>query len=386
MNSFDIMMNGVVGYTILAASKHPEPKKGQSWLDTLQEWRENPNLQSDYKVSAPKRDLIENKHYFAPPFTQTPFTNALSAKQPATTEAAYNEAVARLKALMNELTTLAINEQGIRSELGYLLDMNEFSFSLISEGESKRLELIKQEVKNGGDTSVIIDAVEHYFSFGSSIPTYALNFFDYASDKFEGLPTAQIMQDLSTIKGWWDNNSTENLTLDDDTTLGFFRTLDSKGNTTNITLFVSLPDGVEMEFNATNLDDENSQILFDMFKQRENLKNANANLSEYLKNLNANLKENSNTNLNLSRLNSNANLSAPNSNANLHLSENLSWQRKFYFADSKVLNFSENVKTRLNFDENLNAENSSTNSKTKFSANSLLQNLLQDIAVDKNAF
>lgn len=350
MNSFDIMMNGVVDYTKYADSKRPEPKQGQSWLDTLQEWRENPNLQSDYKVATPKRDLIESKHYFAPPFTQTPFKNALSIKQPATTEIAYNEAVARLKALMNELTTLAINEQGTRSELGYLLDINELGFSLISEGESQRLEFIKEQVRNNGDKGAIVNAIEGYFMFGETILTYALNFFDYASDKFEGLPIQQIMQDLSTIKGWWDNNSTENLSLDDGTKVGFTRKLDSNGNITQTTLFVSLPNSVEMKFNATNLDDENSQILFEMFKQRENLKNANANLSTL----------------------------------NLNLSENLKWQTKFNFANSNA-KFGENLNAHLNFSEILNAQNSGTNLKTRFGTNSLLQGLLQGITNDKNA-
>lgn len=294
---FDIL-TGIIGYTKLAASKHLEPKDGQSWLDALQEWRENPNLQSNYKVATPKIDLIENKHYLTPPFTQTPFKNALSAKQSATTEAAYNEAVARLKGLMNELTTLAFNEQGARSELSYLLDTSEFAFSLISEGESQRLELIKKEVKSGGDKNTVVSAIESYFMFGESIPTYALNFFDYASDKFEGLPTAQIMQDLSTVKGWWDNNSKESLTLDDGTKLGFLR--DDNG----ITVFISLPSGVEIKFDKVNLDDENSQILFEIFKQREDLKDSNINLNENLKmlalrtNFNKNSSKNLNTNSN----------------------------------------------------------------------------------------
>lgn len=343
MGAYDILIDGVTSYTKYATSKRPDPKQGQSWLDTLQEWRENPNLQSDYKVATPKRDLVENKHYFSPPFTQTPFKNALSTKQPTTTETAYNEAVANLKSLMNELTTLAINEQGTKSELGYLLDINELGFSLISEGESQRLEFIKKQVKNNGDKDAIVNAIEGYFMFGETILTYALNFFDYASDKFEGLPMEQIMQDLSTIKGWWDNNSKERLTLDDGTKIGFTQSFDNNGNVTYTTLFITLPNGVEIKFDEVNLESKNSQILFEMFKQRENLQ------SKDEKSNKVNLNENSKTNLSLNNTNLNRNANTINSHLNLN---------EFF-----------NTKTNSN----------------KYSNDSLLKALLQGVSSDENS-
>lgn len=333
-------------------------------------WK-NPNLQSEFKVSGTYKQLLRDEQkgleweqymtLSSPPATQTPFKDALSAKQPVTTETAYNEAMSRLLNLIDELGTLAINEQGIRSELGYMLSSAYNGFRQRAEENYDWLQLIKQALKSGDNTAEdIVFGVEKYFSFGALTPQEFINLFDYASDKFEGLPMQQIMQDLSTIKGWWDNNSTQSLSLDDGTKVGFTRKLDSNGNITQTTLFVSLPNGVEMKFNATNLDDENSQILFEMFKQRENL---NANLGA--KNLSETLKA-----LDLSE-----NVKTLNSNANLNFSEILK-ARSLFNENLKTLKLSENayLQTKMNL---INKTNSNTNS--------LLQGLLQGITNDKNA-
>ena len=306
----------------------PKESKEFDFLDTEERAWQSQSVQSAFTITAARKEMFKqgqihlNEQQLTAlinlPVSYTPFTNALATKQPATSEKAYNEAMSRVINLMDELATLAINEQGIKSELGYILADTYYGFKNRADENYDRLQLLKQALKNNQNTNKdIIKAVDTYFTFGALTAQRAIGLFDYISDKFDGLPTAQIMQDLSTIKGWWDNNSRECLKLDDGTKVGFTHAFDKDGNITNTTLVTSLPNGVQRKFNTANLDDENSQILFEMFKQRENL---NGLESEHL---HLNSSENSNLQAKFNLINSNAN-SKQNLNFNtLNLSENL---------------------------------------------------------------
>lgn len=142
---------------------------------------------------------------------------------------------------------------------------------------------------------------------GASTAENAIRFFDYASDKIKGLPVAQIMQDLSTIKGWWDNNSRENLSFDDGTKVSLKRVLDKNGNATQMLEIISAVVANNVKFNETKFQNENIKTLFEMFKQRENLSGLDS------ENLRLNSSENSNLQIKLNLLNS----SKINSNASL---------------------------------------------------------------------
>ena len=306
----------------------PKESKEFDFLDTEERAWQSQSVQSAFTITAARKEMFKqgqihlNEQQLTAlinlPVSYTPFTNALATKQPATSEKAYNEAMSRVINLMDELATLAINEQGITSELGYILADTYYGFKNRADENYDRLQLLKQALKNNQNTNKdIIKAVDTYFAFGALTAQRAIGLFDYISDKFDGLPTAQIMQDLSTIKGWWDNNSRECLKLDDGTKVGFTHAFDKDGNITNTTLVTSLPNGVQRKFNTANLDDENSQILFEMFKQRENLSGLES------ENLHLNSSENSNLQAKFNLINSNAN-SKQNLNFNaLNLSENL---------------------------------------------------------------
>ncbi len=306
----------------------PKESKEFDFLDTEERAWQSQSVQSAFTITAARKEMFKqgqihlNEQQLTAlinlPVSYTPFTNALATKQPATSEKAYNEAMSRVINLMDELATLAINEQGIKSELGYILADTYYGFKNRADENYDRLQLLKQALKNNQNTDKdIIKAVDTYFAFGALTAQRAIGLFDYISDKFDGLPTAQIMQDLSTIKGWWDNNSRECLKLDDGTKVGFTHAFDKDGNITNTTLVTSLPNGVQRKFNTANLDDENSQILFEMFKKRENLSGLES------ENLRLNSSENSNLQAKFNLINSNAN-SKQNLNFNaLNLSENL---------------------------------------------------------------
>lgn len=306
----------------------PKESKEFDFLDTEERAWQSQSVQSAFTITAARKEMFKqgqihlNEQQLTAlinlPVSYTPFTNALATKQPATSEKAYNEAMSRVINLMDELATLAINEQGIKSELGYILADTYYGFKNRADENYDRLQLLKQALKNNQNTDKdIIKAVDTYFAFGALTAQRAIGLFDYISDKFDGLPTAQIMQDLSTIKGWWDNNSRECLKLDDGTKVGFTHAFDKDGNITNTTLVTSLPNGVQRKFNTANLDDENSQILFEMFKKRENLNGLES------ENLHLNSSENSNLQTKFNLINSNAN-SKQNLNFNaLNLSENL---------------------------------------------------------------
>ena len=286
--------------------------------------------QNAYTITAPRVEKVlqEGKiESLYPPVSQTPFSSALSQKQGAVSESAYNEAIKRISELMNELSAFVAAQQGADSELAYFLDTMSVFFAGQAKFNDKNLNAIKNQINDSkSDDKDIINAINAYFTLGASTAENTIRFFDYASDNIKGLPVAQIMQDLSTIKGWWDNNSRENLSFDDGTKVGFTHAFDKDGHIANTTLVTSLPNGVQRKFNTANLDDENSQILFEMFKQRENL----SGLISDLNSENLDLKSLSNSSENL-HLNSHLNLanSSGKSNTNLNLntlnlSENLS--------------------------------------------------------------
>ena len=258
--------------------------------------------QSPYSITAPRVEKVlqEGKiESLYPSVSQTPFSSALSQKQGAVSESAYNEAIKRISELMNELSAFVAAKQG-DSELAYFLDAISVFFAGQAKFNDENLNAIKNQINDSkSDDKDIINAINAYFTLGASTAENAIRFFDYASDKIKGLPVAQIMQDLSTIKGWWDNNSRECLKLDDGTKVGFTHAFDKDGNITNTTLVTSLPNGVQRKFNTANLDDENSQILFEMFKKRENLNGLES------ENLRLNSSENSNLQTKLNLTNSN---------------------------------------------------------------------------------
>ena len=134
------------------------------------------------------------------------------------------------------------------------------------------------------------------------------------------------MQDLSTIKGWWDNNSRENLSFDDGTKVSLKRVLDKNGNATQMLEIISAVVANNVKFNETKFQNENIKTLFEMFKQRENLNGLNSGLNDENLHLNShsnltnsseNLAKNSNLQTKLNLINSNANLSKTNSKDSL---------------------------------------------------------------------
>ncbi len=353
--------------------------------------------QNAYTITAPRVEKVlqEGKiESLYPPVSQTPFSSALSQKQGAVSESAYNEAIKRTSELMNELSAFVAAKQG-DSELAYFLDTMSVFFAGQAKFNDENLNAIKNQINDSkSDDKDIISAINAYFTLGASTAENAIRFFDYASDKIKGLPVAQIMQDLSTIKGWWDNNSRENLSFDDGTKVSLKRVLDKNGNATQMLKIMSAVVANNVKFNETKFQNENIKTLFEMFKQRENLSglesdlnsenldlkslsNSNENLHLNLHLNLANLNEKSNTNLNLNTLNLSENLDL-NSHSNLtnlsvnlseNLGKNLNLQAKINF-----MNLNANSKQNLN----LNALNLSENLKTN-SKDSLLKELLKGV-------
>ncbi len=289
--------------------------------------------QNAYTITAPRVEKVlqEGKiESLYPSVSQTPFSSALSQKQGAVSENAYNEAIKRISELMNELSAFVAAKQG-DSELAYFLNTMSVFFAGQAKFNDENLNAIKNQINDSkSDDKDIINAINAYFMLGASTAENAIRFFDYASDKIKGLPVAQIMQDLSTIKGWWDNNSRENLSFDDGTKVSLKRVLDKNGNATQMLEIISAVVANNVKFNETKFQNENIKTLFEMFKQRENLSGLDSDLnSENLdlkllsnssENLHlnlANLKEKSNTNLNLNTLNLSENLSKTNSKDSL---------------------------------------------------------------------
>ena len=286
--------------------------------------------QSPYTITAPRVEKVlqEGKiESIYPSVSQTPFSSALSQKQNAVSESDYSLAIKRIKELMNEISSFVTAEQGKDSELSYYLSTMSVFFDGQTKFNQENLNTIKNQIKNlKSDDKDIISSINSYFMIGASTAENAMIFFDYASDKIEGLPVAQIMQDLSTIKGWWDNNSRENLSFDDGTKVSLKRVLDKNGNATQMLEIISAVVANNVKFNETKFQNENIKTLFEMFKQRENLNGLNSGLNDENLHLNShsnltnsseNLAKNSNLQTKLNLINSNANLSKTNSKDSL---------------------------------------------------------------------
>lgn len=259
---------------------------------------ENSSFSNTYSITAPRVEKafqVGKTESIYPSNSQKPFSNALSQKQSAVSELEYHLAAKRLQELMKEISAFALTEQGEKSELSFYLNSLSDHFSTTLAFKDEALQSIKEQVANyNGDKESLMNSIDSYFTLFAPPYEQALAFFDYASDKIEGLPVAQIMQDLATIKGYWDNNSRENLTLDNGTKVGITRTIDKNGNTTQILNIISTMLASNIEFNETKFQNESVKTLFEMFKQRENLNSANLNSNENLStNLNS-IKTNSN--------------------------------------------------------------------------------------------
>lgn len=259
---------------------------------------ENSSFSNTYSITAPRVEKafqVGKTESIYPSNSQKPFSNALSQKQSAVSELEYHLAAKRLQELMKEISAFALTEQGEKSELSFYLNSLSDHFSTTLAFKDEALQSIKEQVANyNGDKEGLMNSIDSYFTLFAPPYEQALAFFDYASDKIEGLPVAQIMQDLATIKGYWDNNSRENLTLDNGTKVGITRTIDKNGNTTQILNIISTMLASNIEFNETKFQNESVKTLFEMFKQRENLNSANLNSNENLStNLNS-IKTNSN--------------------------------------------------------------------------------------------
>ena len=289
--------------------------------------------QNAYTITAPRVEKVlqEGKiESLYPSVSQTPFSSALSQKQGAVSESAYNEAIKRISELMNELSAFVAVQQG-DSELAYFLDTMSVFFAGQAKFNDENLNAIKNQINDSkSDDKDIINAINAYFTLGASTAENAIRFFDYASDKIKGLPVVQIMQDLSTIKGWWDNNSRENLSFDDGTKVSLKRVLDKNGNSTQMLEIISAVVANNVKFNETKFQNENFKTLLEMFKQRENLNGLESGLNsenldlKSLSNSSENLGKNSNLQAKINFINLNAN---PKQNLNfntLKLSENLS--------------------------------------------------------------
>lgn len=255
--------------------------------------------QSPYTTPRVEKVLQEGKiESIYPSVSQTPFSSALSQKQNAVSESDYSLAVKRIKELMSEISSFITAEQGEDNELSYYLSTMSVFFDGQVKFNQENLDTIKNQINNlKSDDKDIISSINAYFMIGASTAENAMIFFDYASDKIEGLPVAQIMQDLATIKGYWDNNSRENLTLDNGTKIGITRTIDKNGNPTQTLKIIGAILADNVKFNEIKFQNESIKTLLNMFKQRENLNSTNANLNSS-DNLNLN-------NLNLSKTNSN---------------------------------------------------------------------------------
>ncbi|TKX29762.1 hypothetical protein CQA38_03030 [Campylobacter sp. MIT 12-5580] len=222
----------------------------------------------DYTIKVPKEELEKSNKavlIFAKR-TQTPFSSVLSQKQERASEAQHNEAALSLLATAKKLTALVTEQQGLDSKLGSELTtmqaelmnrqnnimkaQNELNFALNSS--YKDLEGIAQTLRG-------------YFTMNKAFAEQMIHFFDYASDKFQGLDTQKIMQDLATIKGYWDNNTASDLTLGNGTKIGLSYEYNAQEQKTQTFLKIN-NQSFALKENSSLLENTSFNILLNMFE------------------------------------------------------------------------------------------------------------------------
>ena len=251
--------------------------------------KENSNLQANYTINTPRKQVSFREgvsyEFEYPQNANTPFSNAVSAAQPAVSESEYNQALSRIKDLMDEIVSFAISEQGADSELGFNLDQMDKHFTAQMESNSVKLDMLKSQIKNyNGDDKLIINTMQSYFAFGGQTAThYIAKFFDYASDKIENLPVAQIVQDLSIVKGYWDNNTEQGFVIEGKK-LSLSQIFNEKTKRYQTKLNIDNIEFSDINFNSTSdkFESKKFEILLGIFEKREktSVQNLNANLSK----------------------------------------------------------------------------------------------------------
>ena len=257
-----------------------------AWWQNL---KENSNLQASYTINTPRKQVSVREgvsyEFEYPQNANTPFSNAVSAAQPAVSESEYNQALSRIKDLMDEIVSFAISEQGADSELGFNLDQMDKHFTAQMESNSVKLDMLKSQIKNyNGDDKLIINTMQSYFAFGGQTAMhYIAKFFDYASDKIKNLPVAQIVQDLSIVKGYWDNNTEQGFVIDGKK-LSLSQIFNEKTKRYQTKLNIDNIEFSDINFNSTSdkFESKKFEILLGIFEKREKIsvQNLNANLSK----------------------------------------------------------------------------------------------------------
>lgn len=296
-NSFQKSFNDLFGQKIAEFER-----ENPAWW---QNSKENSTLQTNYTINTPRKQVSFREgvsyEFEYPQNANTPFSNAVSQMQPAVSESEYNQALSRIKDLMDEIVAFVINEQGADSELGFNLDQMDKHFTAQMVSNSIKLDMLKSQIKNynGDNDELIINTMQSYFSFGGGTAThYIAKFFDYASDKIAGLPVAQIVQDLSVVKGYWDNNTEQNFVLDGKK-LSLSQIFDEKTKLYKTKLSIDNIEFSDINFDNTSekFENEKFEILLGIFEKREKLSSLNG----------ADLSENLKANLNLNKTNANGN-------------------------------------------------------------------------------
>ena len=253
----------------------------------------NSNLQANYTINTPRKQVSFREgvsyEFEYPKNANTPFSNAVSVAQPAVSESEYNQALSRIKDLMDEIVSFVISEQGADSELGFNLDQMDKHFTAQMESNSVKLDMLKSQIKNyNGDDKLIINTMQSYFAFGGQTAThYIAKFFDYASDKIENLPVAQIVQDLSIVKGYWDNNTEQGFVIEGKK-LSLSQIFNEKTKRYQTKLNIDNIEFSDINFNSTSdkFESKKFDILLGIFEKREKISVQNSNANSYTINSN----------------------------------------------------------------------------------------------------
>ena len=253
-----------------SSSSKPQDKKFAQNTSNMQILSEISQLEID--TSKPYR--------FFPSASSSQFANALQAQQAKVSYTDYKQAMINLKDIMQEIYNLVLQaeqEKDIeKSSLGFDIE------AMLSDMQGAiDLEATLKDITNeangfaGGDDSLaspLAKNIFNYFFVGSSTPSKIIGFFDFLADKISNLPTNEIMQNLAAVKGYWDNNSSSSLELENGVKVGYTISYDANKQDTITKVYASnhsalLQENFLMSVNLQNYN-QLSHILLSLFDER----------------------------------------------------------------------------------------------------------------------
>ncbi|HJE65566.1 MAG TPA: hypothetical protein K8V51_00700, partial [Campylobacter avium] len=214
-------------------------------------------------------------------------------------EMEFRQALNELKNDMQELVTFVYEQYG--KGINFALEFGSVSISVFADIAScldildDISNLVGKKNLSQDEQNRLAKQIEGLFSLYNYSAMAMAKSFDYVRSRVDGLDEDKILRNLLIVKGFFQNNSKENLVLADGTTVGVKSVIEGDEikdylSINGYSVLLHMKDSFNLDEHSKKLENEKFEVLFDMLKTQQTSFN---NIYEYnqTKNTNSN-KEN----------------------------------------------------------------------------------------------